>query len=201
MCMGLTVNLTFTVMGLHWSNSPAQRCVAILLPLIVLVVTKVIASNLALALGMVGALSIVRFRSPVKNPFELVTFFSFIVIGVSAGVHIYYAAVVGTATILTPIFNLWVQRLFPAPLSKQDQHFAERTTATFHLLGVVDRNAVLDAARRYENSLHSLFHKSNETEGEDIEVTFFVEGLQNFTQLSEEFQSCATEVTSSLQQY
>jgi len=49
--------------------------------------------------------------------------------------------------------------------------------------------------------LHSLFHKSNETEGESIEVTFFVEGIQNFTQLSEEFQSCATEVTSSLQQY
>jgi len=51
------------------------------------VITKVISNNLALSLGMIGALSIVRFRSPVKNPLELVIFFSLITIGISFGVN------------------------------------------------------------------------------------------------------------------
>ena len=37
---------------------------------------------------MIGALSIVRFRNPVKNPFELVIFFSLLTIGIIASVSI-----------------------------------------------------------------------------------------------------------------
>ena len=59
----------------------------ILLPVITLVITKVISGNLALSLGMIGALSIVRFRNPVKNPFELVMFFALITIGISMAVN------------------------------------------------------------------------------------------------------------------
>jgi hypothetical protein len=37
---------------------------------------------------MIGALSIVRFRNPVKNPFELVIFFALITIGISLSVNV-----------------------------------------------------------------------------------------------------------------
>ena len=54
--------------------------VSLLLPTMVLLVTKVIATNLYLSLGMIGALSIVRYRTPVKSQYEL-TFFCFDMLG------------------------------------------------------------------------------------------------------------------------
>ena len=61
--------------------------VSLILPVMVLLVTKVIATNLYLSLGMIGALSIVRFRNPVKSPFELTMFFTLITIGIAMGVN------------------------------------------------------------------------------------------------------------------
>ena len=61
-----------------------------MLPVITLSITFVISGNIALALGMVGALSIVRFRNPVKNPFELVVYFLLITVGIAMAVKIKY---------------------------------------------------------------------------------------------------------------
>lgn len=57
-------------------------------PLLVIVTTAVIAvvkSSLALSLGLVGALSIVRFRAAIKEPEELVYLFLCIAVGLSLG--------------------------------------------------------------------------------------------------------------------
>ena len=57
-------------------------------PLLTLVTTGVIAvvkSSLALSLGLVGALSIVRFRAAIKEPEELVYLFLCIAVGLSLG--------------------------------------------------------------------------------------------------------------------
>lgn len=45
----------------------------------------VVKSSLALSLGLVGALSIVRFRTPIKGPEELVYLFLSIAIGLGFG--------------------------------------------------------------------------------------------------------------------
>ena len=71
----------------RWVNTYYQLLTFSFLPLITFVISKVIAGNLALSLGMVGALSIVRFRNPVKNSFELILFFALITIGISYGVQ------------------------------------------------------------------------------------------------------------------
>ncbi len=65
--------------------------VSLILPVMVLLVTKVIATNLYLSLGMIGALSIVRYRTPVKSQYELALYFSFICIGIIIGVNLSYA--------------------------------------------------------------------------------------------------------------
>ena len=62
-------------------------------PFILLTTTLVIAivkSSLALSLGLVGALSIVRFRNPVKSPLELTALFAAISYGVMATHSIYW---------------------------------------------------------------------------------------------------------------
>ena len=72
----------------RWVSTYHHTMSYTLLPVITLVVTKVITGNIALSLGMIGALSIVRFRNPVKNPFELVMFFALITIGISMAVNV-----------------------------------------------------------------------------------------------------------------
>ena len=58
-----------------------------LLGLSTMVVITVVKSSLSLSLVLVGALSIVRFRTPVKSPLELVMFFALITIGIGVEVN------------------------------------------------------------------------------------------------------------------
>jgi hypothetical protein len=57
-----------------------------LMPTMVLIIT-VVKSSLALSLGLVGALSIVRFRTPIKEPEELVYLFVAIAVGLGLGAN------------------------------------------------------------------------------------------------------------------
>ncbi len=80
-------------MSLHyakqrWATTYHHTMSYILLPPITMVITTLIAGNIALSLGMIGALSIVRFRNPVKNPFELIIFFALITIGIGVAVNV-----------------------------------------------------------------------------------------------------------------
>ena len=74
-----------------WVKTKSQSLIFIILPLATFMITKIIAGNIALSLGMVGALSIVRFRNPVKNSFELVVFFVLISIGIVTTVNLIYS--------------------------------------------------------------------------------------------------------------
>ena len=72
----------------RWATTYHHTMSYILLPPITMVITTLIAGNIALSLGMIGALSIVRFRNPVKNPFELIIFFALITIGIGVAVNV-----------------------------------------------------------------------------------------------------------------
>jgi uncharacterized membrane protein YhiD involved in acid resistance len=68
----------------------------ILLSMATAVVIMVIGNNLARAFGLVGAMSIVRFRHAVKNTQDIVYVFFALAIGMAAGVGFYTIAIVGT---------------------------------------------------------------------------------------------------------
>ena len=76
--LGLILNIALQKINQDWVTTFHHRMSFILLPVITLTITTVISGNIALSLGMIGALSIVRFRNPVKNPFELVLYFALI---------------------------------------------------------------------------------------------------------------------------
>lgn len=59
-------------------------------------VIMTISSNLVLSLGMVGALSIVRFRTAVKDPLDVVFMFWAIAVGISCGASLYMISIVGS---------------------------------------------------------------------------------------------------------
>lgn len=62
--------------------------VSILLPVIGYIITAIIGNNIALSLGMIGALSIVRFRTPIRSSYELILYFGLLTIGIAANVDI-----------------------------------------------------------------------------------------------------------------
>lgn len=74
--------------GQTWVRTFAHTATLTVLPIITYVITNVISGNIALSLGMVGALSIVRFRNPVKSPFELAIYFAAITMGIAAAVSL-----------------------------------------------------------------------------------------------------------------
>ncbi|OBR64004.1 DUF4956 domain-containing protein [Paenibacillus oryzae] len=61
-------------------------------------------SNLVLSLGMVGALSIVRFRTPIKDPTDLIFLFWAAVAGIVTGAGFYNLAIVGSIVIGLVLF-------------------------------------------------------------------------------------------------
>ena len=73
------------------------------------IVITVVKSSLALSLGLVGALSIVRFRAAIKEPEELVYLFLIIATGLGCGAGQIKITVVG---ILTAIILIFVMNFF-----------------------------------------------------------------------------------------
>ena len=63
------------------------------------IIMMVIRSNLALSLGMVGALSIIRFRSAVKDPRDIAFIFWAVAVGLAAGTGVHLLAICGSLAI------------------------------------------------------------------------------------------------------
>ncbi len=68
----------------------------VILSLITAVVIMVIGNNLARAFGLVGAMSIIRFRTAVKDVQDIIFIFFALTMGMAAGVGIHRLAIVGT---------------------------------------------------------------------------------------------------------
>jgi hypothetical protein len=83
------------------SNSDSVARIFPLLTMVTIGVIAVVKSSLALSLGLVGALSIVRFRAAIKDPEELVYLFLCIGVGLALGAEqpLLAIAMVGVATL------------------------------------------------------------------------------------------------------
>ena len=97
---GILLRFSLTFTGQAWAKSHAQTVTFMLLPIITYIITKTISGYIALSLGMIGALSIVRFRHPVKSALELVIYFALITIGIAASVRTKWAIQLIICTIL-----------------------------------------------------------------------------------------------------
>ena len=101
---GILIRYSLIFTGQLWAKSHAQTITFMALPIITYVITNTIANNIALSLGMIGALSIVRFRHPVKSALELVIYFALITIGIATSVKIKWAIQLIVAAVLIIFF-------------------------------------------------------------------------------------------------
>jgi len=96
----LLIRQTLVFANQGWAKSYSQTISFLLLPIITYVITKTISGNIALSLGMIGALSIVRFRHPVKSALELIIYFDLITLGIATSVRTKWAIQLVVCTIL-----------------------------------------------------------------------------------------------------
>ena len=108
---GILIRFSLTYTGQAWAKSHAQTVTFMLLPIITYIITKTISGNIALSLGMIGALSIVRFRHPVKSALELVIYFALITVGIAASVRTKWAIQLVICTILIILAVKTIQAL------------------------------------------------------------------------------------------
>lgn len=70
--------------------------VLVLMSLITSMIIMTVSANVVLSLGMVGALSIVRFRAAIKDPMDIVFLFWAISVGIASGAQLYAIASIGS---------------------------------------------------------------------------------------------------------
>ena len=73
-------------------------------------VTLAISTNVVISLGMVGALSIVRYRTAVKDPMDLLYLFWAITAGITAGASLYALAAISSVVMVAVVWVLYVRQ-------------------------------------------------------------------------------------------
>lgn len=95
-CIGLFIHAVYrkTFKGVMYSKSFSTSLIA--LTMITALVILAVTSNVILSLGMVGALSIVRFRTAIKDPMDVAYLFWAIGVGIVLGAGLIPLAIVGS---------------------------------------------------------------------------------------------------------
>jgi uncharacterized membrane protein YhiD involved in acid resistance len=130
MLCGIAIALLYkyTYKGLNYSASFSISL--IMLTMITAIVIMVIGNNLARAFGMVGAMSIIRFRTAVKDASDIMFVFFALSIGLAAGVKLYSVAILGTV-LVGLVFLVATKFSFALP---QNREFLMQITANSNLL-------------------------------------------------------------------
>lgn len=97
--LGMLIFLAYRITYTGVAYSRRFNISLVMMTLVTTIVMTVISNNIALSLGMVGALSIVRFRTAIKDPRDTTFIFWCIAIGICCGVSFYMAAAIGSASV------------------------------------------------------------------------------------------------------
>jgi hypothetical protein len=104
--LGVIVFLVYkrTFKGVVYSQSFAMTLAA--MTILTTMITLAISSNIALSLGMVGALSIVRYRTAIKDPVDILFLFWAVAAGITIGAQLHYLAFVGSIVVILMILTI-----------------------------------------------------------------------------------------------
>ncbi|MEF9840399.1 MAG: DUF4956 domain-containing protein, partial [Lachnospiraceae bacterium] len=97
--LGFVIYLSYFLSHVGTIYSRKFNTSLVTLTILTTIVMTAIGNNVALSLGMVGALSIVRFRTAIKDSRDTVYIFWAVVVGLSCGVGDYITAGVGSAVV------------------------------------------------------------------------------------------------------
>ena len=104
--LGFVIFLSYAITHRGTIYSKKFNVSLVVLTILTGTVMTVIGNNIALSLGMVGALSIVRFRTAIKDSRDTVYIFWTIIVGICCGVGDYEVAAIGSAVTFAALFLL-----------------------------------------------------------------------------------------------
>ncbi len=144
-----------TFSGVMYSTGFAMTLIG--LSLVTTLVIMAVTSNVVLSLGMVGALSIVRFRTAIKEPMEIVFLFWSLAVGIVIGAGMIPLAVIGSV-IIGVILVLFANRKI-------------HQTPYILIVDCADEKAEESAMNLIERSVERFVVKSKTVNGSGIELT------------------------------
>lgn len=164
--LGVAVALVYrrTHRSLNYSVSFVNTLV--FLPMVTAVVMMVIGNNLARAFGLVGAMSIIRFRTVVKDTRDTAFVFMALAAGMAAGTGYHLIAMVGTGFIILLALLLYMGNFG----SVRSQDLLLRISVTPD-----ERGAMLheDVFRKHLRK-NALLNIQTRREGRVLELSYFV---------------------------
>ena len=105
-CAGVAIFVSYWISHAGTIYSQKFNINLITLTILTATVMTVIGNNIALSLGMVGALSIVRFRTAIKDPRDTTYIFWAIICGICCGVGMFMAAAIGSVAVFVVMLIL-----------------------------------------------------------------------------------------------
>lgn len=154
------LGLVYSKYGNSLSNRKKLTQTFVLIAITVMLVISIVKSSLALSLGLVGALSIVRFRTAIKEPEELVYFFVAIALGLGMGANQRIVTLIGAIVI---IMYIVLQNMNSVKRVVQQNLIITISNTSDKGL---DENKILDILKKYSSKLdlRRLDHINNNTE-------------------------------------
>ena len=193
--LSTSLGLWYVLLNQDWAASKNQLFVSVLLSPSILVITWAISNDLALSLGMIGALSIVRFRNPVKNPAELSIYFVYIVIGVAGSVYYQYAIAIWGIALVTPFIVSVLSKIKPIGNATR----SDSTGLVAHFQTEGNLKNIIGSVKLDKNQILSL-HENLSGEKPQTHISILVNNQTEFLNIAEEFKNCGKLSSSNLQQ-
>lgn len=156
--LSILLGFIYNKYGSSLSNKKKLAESFVLLCVTTLVIITIVKSSLALSLGLVGALSIVRFRTAIKEPEELVYFFIAIAIGLGLGADQKVITITGVLCIFIYII------VRNAKSIKKDSY--QNLIVTINNFKDIDENDILELLKLHcdKVELHRIDDSSEVTE-------------------------------------
>ena len=99
LALGATIYFAYFFTSTKVSYNSSFNLSLVAMAIITTAIMAVITNNIALSLGMVGALSIIRFRTAIKDPRDAMFIFWSIMVGICCGVAQYVIAIASTVVL------------------------------------------------------------------------------------------------------
>ena len=185
----ITISISFRVLleflGQRWITTVAHTATLVLLPILTYVITGVISGNIALSLGMVGALSIVRFRNPVRSPLELSVYFGSITMGIAASVNLMWlfflvfsvSVAAGALVMMNYLSPVFLNRPFFYASFSEGNSLSTLNLTTPNQIDLLDNSNLLKTKRLERDSINYYLVSSNFDELKEIIQTLEAENL------------------------
>ena len=156
---GILIRYALIYAGQAWAKTYSQTISFLLLPVIAYIITKTIAGNIALSLGMIGALSIVRFRHPVKSALELIIYFDLITIGIATSVRTKWAIQLAVCTIVIIITVKLINTIYRR-FNKKFYNISFNEGIEFNTIELISSKKIPDAEEH--KNLKKIIYDSND---------------------------------------